>query len=171
MCLLCERSRKICKRFKGEKSVIYIARAEEKDAKLLTDIKVRALEHEVFMRYGRMRRGISLYDVIETETVLMKKYQVYKIVHNNKIIGGFFLDNYEENKMRVEDLAIEPKYQGRGYGLQVLQMVEEVHPDVKEWSLSTLAHSSSNQQMYEKAGYVEIDRDEEEVQYRKVIAG
>lgn len=151
--------------------MIYITKAEEKDATMLTDIKVRALEHAIFLRYGKKKRRVSLHDVIEPEEMLMKKYQVYKIVHNDKIIGGFLLDNFEENKMRVEDFVIEPVYQGRGYGLHVLHLVEKVHPDVKEWSLSTLADSLSNQRMYEKAGYVEVDRDEDEVQYRKVIAG
>lgn len=28
----------------------------------------------------------------------MKNYQVYKIVYNEKIIGGLLLDNCEENK-------------------------------------------------------------------------
>lgn len=149
--------------------MLYVRRAEVEDASLLTDIKVRALENEIHMHYGKRRRGISAYSVIEAEIMLMKRYQVYKILEDNKIIGGFFLDNFAKQKMRVEDFAIEPAYQGKGYGLQVLQQVEKAHPDIKEWSLSTLAFSTGNQHMYEKAGYEEIERSEEEVWYRKEI--
>lgn len=47
--------------------------------------------------------------------------------------------------------------------------MEKQYPLVKEWYLSTPVFSVGNQHLYEKFGYVEIARDEEEISYCKRI--
>ena len=150
--------------------MIYIKRAEKKDAKKLTDIKVHALMRDMQLYYEEKIGLEMVYNVIEDELFLMKRYIVYKIMRNSEIIGRFLLDPYDKGKMRVEDFAIVPEYQGRGYGLQVLQMIEEAYPYVKKWTLSALARKIENQYMYQKAGYKEIERDDTEVKYQKVVS-
>lgn len=73
--------------------------------------------------------------------------------------------------MQFEDFVIHPDYQGNSYGYRVLELVEEQHASIKEWYLSTPVFSVGNQHLYEKFGYVETDRDEDEVRYCKRIIG
>ncbi len=149
--------------------MIYIRKAEYEDARILAKIKVHALKQELQRYYGRTYSLESLYNAIEDEHSLMRQFSVYKVMLNNEIIGRFMLDNYESGKMRVEDFVIGPEYQSYGYGLRVLQMMEASHPYIKSWILSALARSTDNQSLYQKAGYVEIERDDVEVKYEKVI--
>ena len=71
--------------------------------------------------------------------------------------------------MRFEDFVINPSYQGNGYGTVVMGIVENQYPKVKEWHLSTPVFSASNQHLYEKLGYIEVDRNAEEIEYIKKI--
>ncbi|SES99614.1 GNAT family N-acetyltransferase [[Clostridium] polysaccharolyticum] len=149
--------------------MIYIRKAETQDASLLTGIKVRALGEQLKKWYGKSYKEEVLYEFMENELTLMKQYDVYKILLNHEIIGGFLLDYFENNKARIEDFVIDPMFQGNGYGLRVVQMMEKAHSDIKEWSLSTLYTSEDSQRFYERAGYIEEKRDAEEVWYRKVM--
>ncbi|MGN0394144.1 MAG: GNAT family N-acetyltransferase, partial [Coprococcus sp.] len=90
-----------------------------------------------------------------------------KILLDEKIIGAFFLIPQGEDTMQFEDFVIHPDYQGKGYGYYVLQLVEKQYSSIKEWHLSTPVFSVGNQHLYEKFGYVEVSRDEEEIRYCK----
>lgn len=146
--------------------MICIKRAEEKDAEILHNIKVRAFDQEVKRYYGTCQ-SLADYRSVETEYELMKQHLVYKVLVNLEIIGGFLLDNFSEGKMKVEDFAIDPEYQGEGYAREVLKLIEEEHPTVKEWLLSALVMNQKSQRIYREAGYEEVKRDEEEVWFRK----
>lgn len=71
--------------------------------------------------------------------------------------------------MRFEDFVISPKHQGNGLGYKVMQLVEEAYPSIREWYLSTPVFSVGNQHLYEKFGYLEVSRNEEEIEYCKEI--
>ena len=49
-------------------------------------------------------------------------------------------------------------------------MVQKMYPEVREWKLSTPVFSVGNQHLYEKFGYVEVSRNNDEVFYGKVIS-
>ena len=42
------------------------------------------------------------------------------------------------------------------------------HPDIKEWQLSTPVFSVGNQHIYTKLGYIEISRNDDEIEYVKL---
>ena len=113
--------------------------------------------------------GPNGYDKIESEIYIINNFVAYKIVLNDEIIGGLFLIHESKETMCFEDFVIDPKFQGKGYGYKVMCMVEELYPEIKEWKLSTPVFSVGNQHLYEKFGYKEVSRDEEEIYYRKKI--
>lgn len=149
--------------------MIEIKRALLKDAQAITEIKIKAYNKEINTYLGR-DGGPPGYDKVESEKDIIKNLMSYKIVLDNKIIGSLFLIPIEKNKMRFEDFVIDPIYQGNGYGYQVMQLIEELHSDVLEWQLSTPVFSIGNQHLYTKFGYKEISRDDEEIEYAKIIA-
>lgn len=148
--------------------MISIERALLDDAKTITEIKTAAFNKEINTYLGR-NGGPPGYDKMESEIDIINKFITYKIILAGKIIGGFFLIPMEDNKMGFEDFVIAPDYQGKGYGYETLQLVEKTYPSIKEWYLSTPVFSVGNQHLYEKFGYVEISRDDEEIEYCKKI--
>ena len=146
--------------------MISIQRARLEDANRITEIKIAAFNKEINTYLGR-NGGPPGYDKVESEIDIIKNLIAYKIIWKQQIIGAFFLIPQGEDQMLFEDFVIHPDYQGNGYGYRVLELVEKEYSFVKEWYLSTPVFSVGNQHLYEKFGYVEIGRDEEEVRYCK----
>ena len=148
--------------------MVSIERAKLEDAEKITEIKIAAFNKEINTYLGR-NGGPPGYDKVESEIDIINNLIAYKIILNEEIIGGFFLIPLEEEKMRFEDFVISPKHQGNGLGYKVLQLVEEAYPSIREWYLSTPVFSVGNQHLYEKFGYLEVSRNEEEIEYCKEI--
>lgn len=147
--------------------MLEIKRAVLKDAEAITEIKIKAFDKEINTYLGR-NGGPPGYDKVESEKDIITNFIAYKIVLDNNIIGGLFLIPMEGNKMRFEDFVINPIYQGNGYGYKVMQLVEMMHPEIKEWQLSTPVFSVGNQHLYTKFGYKEILRNNDEIEYVKL---
>ena len=121
------------------------------------------------MLLNKYKSGNTLLLSMESEIDIIANFIAYKIVLNNNIIGGLFLIPNGGSKMRFEDFVIDPRYQGNGYGFKVMQLIEKMHPDVNEWKLSTPVFSVENQHLYTKFGYQEISRNDDEIEYVKLI--
>ena len=148
--------------------MIEIKRAQREDAEEITKIKTVAFNQEINTYLGR-DGGPPGYNKVESELDIIDKFQAYKILLEDCIIGAFFLYPEGDRIMHFEDFVIEPKYQGRGYGYKVLGMIQELFPEIREWKLSTPIFSVGNQHLYEKFGYVETGRDSDEIFYSKII--
>jgi GNAT superfamily N-acetyltransferase len=150
----------------GEWRLLEINRANLDDAKLITDIKTKAYNKEINAYWGR-NGGPPGYNKVESQIDIIKKFIAYKIELDNQIIGALFLIPIGNNRMRFEDFVIEPSFQGKGYGYRVMELIEKTYPDINEWQLSTPIFSVGNQHLYEKFGYIEVSRDEDEIEYIK----
>ncbi|WP_297417897.1 GNAT family N-acetyltransferase [Clostridium sp.] len=148
--------------------MLEIKKANINDAQQITEIKTRAFNKEINTYLGR-DGGPPGYDKVESEIDIIRKFISYKIELDNQIIGALFLIPLEKNKMRFEDFVIEPSFQGRGYGYRVMELVEKMHPDINEWKLSTPIFSIGNQHLYKKFGYVEVSRNDDEIEFYKKI--
>ena len=149
--------------------MVKIERACKKDAQTITEIKIKAYNKEINTYLGR-DGGPPGYNKVESQLKIIQKFISYKIVLGDIIIGAFFLIPINDNHMRFEDFVIDPKFQNKGYGLQTMTIVEDEFSQIKQWSLSTPVFSLGNQYLYEKFGYVEVSRDEDEIEYVKYIA-
>ena len=148
--------------------MIIIKRACKEDAEVITDIKTRAYNREINTYFGRSG-GPPGYDKVESQLNIINDFIAYKIIFNDIIIGAFFLVPINDVHMRFEDFVIDPDYQNNGYGYQVMKLVEEKYCNIKKWSLSTPVFSIGNQHLYEKFGYVEESRNDNEIEYIKII--
>lgn len=123
--------------------MLEIKRAEEKDAQVITDIKIEAYNKEINTYLGR-NGGPTGYDKVDSQIYIINNFLAYKIELNNELIGGFFLIPLKDNTMRFEDFVISPKFQGKGYGYKTMQLVEKEYDDIVEWQLSTPVFSVGN---------------------------
>lgn len=148
--------------------MIEIKRAVLEEAKMITEIKTRAYNKEINTYLGR-DGGPKGYNEVSSQEEIITNLIAYKIELDSKIIGAFFLIPLGEGKMRFEDFVIEPEEQNKGYGYETLVKLEALYPNVNEWCLSTPIFSIGNRHLYEKFGYQEVSRDENEIEYIKKI--
>ncbi|WP_291580378.1 GNAT family N-acetyltransferase [Clostridium sp. UBA6640] len=148
--------------------MLEIKKANSDDAQLITDIKIKSYNKEINTYLGR-NGGPQGYNEVESQIYIIKNFIAYKIELDNQIIGALFLIPLGDNKMRFEDFVIEPSFQGKGYGYRVMELIEKTYPDINEWQLSTPVFSVGNQHLYEKFGYIEVSRNEDEIEYIKKI--
>lgn len=57
-------------------------------------------------------------------------------------------------------ICLLPSWQGLGYGLEAVRLLEAAYPDVRQWGLDTPAASEKNRRFYQKAGYRAVDESE-----------
>lgn len=50
-----------------------------------------------------------------------------------------------------------------------MKLIEEAYSYISEWQLSTPIFSVGNQHLYKKFGYVEVSRNEDEIEFVKII--
>ena len=137
------------------------------DAEAITMIKIRAYHQEINYYLGR-DGGPDGYDKVESEEWIIRQFEAFKIMQGKDLIGAFFVKLEEQNTVAyLEDFVIDLPYQNKGFGFETLKLVEKAYPDALVWKLSTPIFSIGNQHLYEKAGYHEVVRDEEEIYYEK----
>lgn len=148
--------------------MITIKRAKLDDAHEITNIKKAAFNKEINTYLGR-DGGPPGYDKVESEIDIINSFIAYKIMLGDEIIGAFFLIFQDNARMHFEDFVIHPLHQGNGYGYLTMQIVEQKYPTIKEWYLTTPVFSIGNQHLYEKFGYKEIGRNDNEIEYLNIL--
>ena len=103
-----------------EVNMISIKRAEKADAEEITQIKIAAFNKEINTYLGR-DGGPPGYDRVESELDIIENHLAYKILLDERIIGGFFLYYEGDDILHFEDFVINPEYQGNGYGYGTAQ--------------------------------------------------
>ncbi|GLS04083.1 hypothetical protein GCM10007860_12290 [Chitiniphilus shinanonensis] len=94
-----------------------------------------------------------------------------KIVCDGVLAGVVLVSSSGREHARIELLYLDPVYQGRGLGGQVLALVEAAYPQVRVWSLDTTRHSARNLPFYQRHGYVVVGQDEDEFYLVKRLPG
>ena len=75
-------------------------------------------------------------------------------------IYGVLVLQTDSHALQIENVAIAPEYQHRGYGRELLRFAEQRARDIGllEVSLYTNELMTENIQLYRRLGYVEVDR-------------
>lgn len=102
----------------------------------------------------------------------IKKKNLYIIEHSKTIIGCVMKSMIQskayknvnwktENKknLYVHRLAVDPKYQGRGFGIKLMNFVEEnaLKNNYLSIRLDTFSKNKRNVKFYKKRGYIKIE--------------
>jgi len=91
---------------------------------------------------------------------------LYKLTENGLIVGGalLFRDGDELNVGRV---FVNPAHFRKGYGMRMMEAIEEMFADVKVFTLDTPVWNIRTNAFYAKLGYTEEKRSEDVVYYSK----
>jgi len=75
------------------------------------------------------------------------------IIDDDIIIGGAFVVGFGK-RGEIGAIFLDPNYQQKGYGNQIMSMIESLYPKVKRWKLETPTESYGLHRFYESIGYV-----------------
>lgn len=112
--------------------------------------------------------------VASSTTILARAYayrnarsRAYIIYNDDMPIGmGLYHDESELGAYIFSELFIDARYQGKGYGKEAIQMVLNAMKADGKYNKVVLCYLEGNEtakHLYEKFGFVETDRDEDEI--------
>lgn len=151
---------------------ITIEKATILDAEKLTEIMKRTFDEEA-------RRWITNEETVDHNiqppgyaSIEMTKYMIeelayYKIRYKEEIVGGVIVTLTGKNFGRIDRIFIDPNYQGKKIGSRALDLIEEEFPAIRAWDLETSSRQVNNHHFYEKKGYENSFRTQEEFGYIK----
>jgi RimJ/RimL family protein N-acetyltransferase len=132
--------------------MIRIEIAKVEDAKDIIKCKIDAYREEVDL-YGFGPRD---YDSLEEQTKLIEEGNYFKILDNEKIIGGIRVRDNGEGEYWIGAVYIYSVKQNKGVGTKAMNLLFREFKDAKKWFLETSYLSFRNQHFYEKMGFVKF---------------
>jgi len=131
--------------------MLLIQRSSKHEASVLLDIQKEAFQEDLIK-----------YEDYETSPVnepierLIKKIELfihYTIWIDGKIAGGADIRDMSEGRYRLNRIFLSERYQNKGFGTEIINLIEAEFPLAKEWTLDTPHLNTRNHHFYEKLGY------------------
>ncbi|ALQ68005.1 GNAT family N-acetyltransferase [Bacillus thuringiensis] len=156
-------------------TIISIEKATIVDAEKLTEIMTRTFDEEA-KRWLCGQGDVIDYNIQPPgySSVEMMKYSIeelacYKVIMDEKIIGGIIVTISGQSYGRIDRIFVDPVYQGKGIGSNVIKLIEEEYLNIRIWDLETSSRQLNNHHFYKKMGYAIIFKSEDEYCYVKRI--
>jgi ribosomal protein S18 acetylase RimI-like enzyme len=130
-------------------------RATVADAEALVAVQVAAFHSDALAYPGVEVGGPPGYDSVEEAVMKMTRDAYYKIVFDDRIVGGIVVFDRGHGHCHLDVIYVDPGEHGRGIGTQAMRFVEGAHGATR-WTLDTPSWAVRNQHFYEKLGYVKI---------------
>lgn len=144
--------------------MVNLEKALLKDAKELLKIQKECFE-EYSIKYGDFDSNPYHMTLHRMEFNLKYKFgQYYKIVDfsSEEIVGGIFIFELDNPSiMQIAQFYLKKAYQHIGIGKLVLNAIIEKNTKVNTWYVDTILEEDYNVNFYKKAGFIEIDQEEE----------
>ena len=144
-------------------------RASTADAVSLMCISKKAFDSDVEVGASSVG-GPPGYATLSFHTKMARMNCLYKLVDVYKIVGGALLF-LKDDILNVGRIFVDPEHFRKGYGIFMMQQIEESFAEVKVFTLDTPIWNARTNAFYQKLGYEEVRRDEDFVYYEKRRVG
>lgn len=142
--------------------------AASSDAVILTAISKHAFDSDVEVG-APSAGGPPGYRSVRFYTKMANGKHLYKLTDDGIIVGGAVLFK-DGDKMNVGRIFVDPQHFCKGYGIYIMQQIEQQFSDVTLFALDTPLWNVRTNRFYQKLGYTEYKRDEEFAYYVKQLA-
>ena len=144
-----------------------LVKAGTSDAIVINGISKRSFDSDVEVG-AHCKGGPPGYMSIQFHTKMARTNHLYKLLADGLIIGAaiLFMDG---DRLDIGRIFISPEYHRTGYGVYMMQEIEQMFPAVKEIYLDTPIWNIRTNSFYQKLGYTEYKRDSEFVYYTKIL--
>jgi hypothetical protein len=89
----------------------------------------------------------------------MKFLDYFKIIQNDKMVGGIMVGSAGQEHKVLERIFVDPDLHRRGIGTRACELLWECYPDAKVWTLGTPEWNRRTASFYEKIGFEQIGWD------------
>jgi len=139
--------------------MIRFEKAKAEDAKALALVYWHAFDNDV--NYGAPGPGGPPgYKSDRWQSKMMHVGKYYKILADDRIIGGFILFDQRNGHYELGRIFIGPDFQNQGIGTQAFEFMWTEFPEAVRWTLGIPAWTLRNRHFYEKVGFVEVEVEE-----------
>ena len=135
--------------------MLSIRKMQKNDIETLYNIALRSFQPD-YEKYGVYPPLINL----KRKKFLPPRIFGKTILYNDVIIGGAFVVAFWK-KGEIGAIFLDASQQHKGYGKQVMLMIEKMYPKVKKWKLETPAESYGLHRFYESLGYIKTGEKED----------
>ena len=144
---------------------LQFVKASTSDALTLNGISKRAFDSDVQVG-APSAGGPPGYMSVPYHTKMARSNHLYKLTDNGLIVGGAILFP-DKDKLNIGRIFVSPEHFRKGYGIYMMQEIEEMFSDAKEFTLDTPIWNVRTNAFYSKLGYTEARRDSEFIYYSK----
>ncbi len=142
-----------------------LLKASTADALTINGISKRAFVSDVSVG-APAPCGPPGYMSVQFYTKMAKQGHLYKLTEDGLIVGGALLFLKSE-VLNIGRIFVAPEHFRKGYGIFIMQEIEKMFPEVKEFTLDTPAWNIRTNSFYKKLGYTEVKQDNGFVYYSK----
>ena len=140
-------------------------KASTADAVSLMCISKKAFDSDVEVGASSVG-GPPGYNSLSFHTKMARMNCLYKLVDDYKIVGGALLF-LKADELNVGRIFGDPEYFRKGYGIFMMQQIEESFAEATVFTLDTPIWNIRTNAFYQKLGYEEVRRDGDFVYYEK----
>jgi GNAT superfamily N-acetyltransferase len=139
--------------------MVTFEKATPADATALTAVQTRTFDDDSRRFTAQLSGGPPGYDEIDWQLQMMGLGHYYKIVADERLIGGLIVFDQGGGHYELGRIYIDPAYQNQGLGGQAMQFIEQTFPQARQWTLDTPSWAVRNQHFYEKWGYAKVQEE------------
>ena len=140
---------------------------EKHNVKTIVSISKRAFETDVNVG-GAVGDYPPEYDSFSWHEQMRKEGHLFQAVEEDTVVGGAILFlSEDEEKLYVGRIFIDSAYHKKGFGISLMQLVENLYPNVKEINLDTPTWNIRTNSFYRKLNYIETRQEDGFIYYRK----
>jgi len=134
-----------------------IRRAQLEDAAAITACVAAAYSHYI------ARIGKPPAPMLDDYAESIHRHKVFVLTEAESIIGVLVLVEKEQSLL-LDNVAVHPDYQGRGFGRKLIELAEAeaLRLGFSNITLYTNLEMTQNIELYKKLGFVETERKQEQ---------
>ena len=144
---------------------VRVVKAVEGDVEVLAEISKRAFETDVDVG-APGPGGPPGYDSPEAHLRFMEFLECYRILLDEDIVGGVFVGRVNEEHLVLERIFVDPDLHNRGIATRATELVWELYPEGRLWTLGTPEWNVRTTRFYEKLGFVQVGWEFSEEEWR-----
>lgn len=131
-------------------------KAEENEVGVLTEMSRNAFLSDA--EFGSGDGGPTGYDDYDFHLGHQKKGSLYSLLNGENIVGGAILEE-DGDSLYVYRIFVSAKEFRKGYGLRLMELIEEHFPRTKVFKLDTPEWNVRSNSFYQKCGYTAVGRE------------
>lgn len=131
-------------------------KAEENEVGVLTEMSRNAFLSDA--EFSGESGGPNGYDDYDFHLGHQKKGSLYSLLNGENIVGGAILEE-DGDSLNVYRIFVSTKEFRKGYGLRLMELIEEYFPEAKVFKLDTPEWNVRTNSFYQKCGYTAVGRE------------